>query len=130
MQSRLPPLANPDTARDYVYVDDVIDAYLLAATTEILRSPALSSTSVPEFNHALRDIVDVTRDLLAVSEAPTWGSLPDRTWDTNIWRADPTRIGAELGWKPRCDVRAGTRGDGRLVPSESGALRLLRATDR
>jgi len=106
MQSRLPPLANPDTARDYVYVDDVIDAYLLAATTEISDLGAVCNVGTG-IQTTLRDIVDVTRDLLAVREAPTWGSLPDRTWDTNIWRADPTRIGAELGWKPRCDVRAG-----------------------
>jgi nucleoside-diphosphate-sugar epimerase len=30
----LPPLVIPDIARDFVYVDDVTDAYLLAAARE------------------------------------------------------------------------------------------------
>src|SRR5205085_63861 len=32
LQNRLPPLVNPEIARDYIAVDDVCDAYLLAAT--------------------------------------------------------------------------------------------------
>ncbi|MEM8805939.1 MAG: NAD-dependent epimerase/dehydratase family protein, partial [Cyanobacteria bacterium P01_G01_bin.38] len=30
LQGKLPPLVNPDIARDYVYVDDVNEAYILA----------------------------------------------------------------------------------------------------
>jgi hypothetical protein len=31
MLTRLPPLIGPDVTRDFVYVDEVLDAYLLAA---------------------------------------------------------------------------------------------------
>jgi len=106
LQSRLPPLANPNTARDYVYVADVVEAYLLAATTDISDPGAVFNVGTG-IQTTLHDIVDVTRQMLDVTEPPSWGSLPDRTWDTTIWRADPTRIQRELGWTPRYDVRSG-----------------------
>jgi UDP-glucose 4-epimerase len=106
LQSQLPPLAKPDTARDYVHVADVVDAYLLAATTDIVDPGAVFNVGTG-IQTTLQDIVDLTRTMLGVTETPTWGSLPDRTWDTSIWRADPTRIRTELGWIPRYDVRAG-----------------------
>jgi nucleoside-diphosphate-sugar epimerase len=106
LQSRLPPLAKPDTARDYVYIADVVDAYILAATTSIGDPGAVFNVGTG-IQTTLHDIVEVTRAMLGVAEEPTWGSLPDRTWDTTIWRADPTHIQTELGWRPRYDVRAG-----------------------
>ena len=106
LQSRLPPLANPNTARDYVFIADVIDAYLLAASTAITDPGAVFNVGTG-IQTTLHDIVGVTRQMLGVTESPSWGSLPDRTWDTTIWRADPTRINTELGWRPRYDVRAG-----------------------
>lgn len=106
LESRLPPLANPDTARDYVYVADVVDAYVLAATTDIADAGAVYNVGTG-IQTTLRDIVDVTREMLGVTETPNWGSLPDRSWDTTIWRADPTRIRTELGWRPRFGIREG-----------------------
>lgn len=106
LHSRLPPLANPDTARDYVHVDDVVDAYVLAATVEQSDPGAVFNVGTG-IQTTLRDIVSLTREILGVAEAPKWGSMPDRIWDTTVWRADATRTRAELGWNPRLDIRAG-----------------------
>lgn len=106
LESRLPPLASPDTARDYVYVADVLDAYLLAATVDNA-DPGEVFNVGSGIQTTLRDIVDISRRLLRLSDAPEWGTLPDRAWDTTIWRADSTRIRSQLGWEPRHDLRAG-----------------------
>ena len=106
LQSCLPPLANPDTARDYVHVEDVVDAYVRAASTSVGDAGAIFNVGTG-VQTTLREIVQLTRSLLGVADAPRWGSLPDRTWDTAIWRADPTKIRTELGWTPRYDVDVG-----------------------
>lgn len=106
LRSRLPPLANPDTARDYVHVDDVVDAYVRAATIEVGDSGAVFNVGTG-VQTSLRNIVQLTREMLDVAEEPRWGSLADRTWDTTIWRSDATKIRTELGWAPRHDVRGG-----------------------
>jgi UDP-glucose 4-epimerase len=108
LEGRLPRLANPDIARDYVYVDDVTDAYMLVAGAPLLEPGAVYNVGTG-VQTTLRDIVDASRRLLGVSTEPSWGSFPDRKWDTTIWRADVTRIGKELGWTPRHDMEGGLR---------------------
>ena len=41
LRGKLPPLAAPNVARDFVYVDDVVDAFLSAATVEGLEPGAI-----------------------------------------------------------------------------------------
>jgi dolichol-phosphate mannosyltransferase len=92
----LPPLVGPDTARDYVYVDDVIDAYLRA-----VRAPSAGAVyNVGSGRQTtLREVVAVARETLGIREEPTWGTMPPRSWDTSVWVADPRAIAAALGWR-------------------------------
>ena len=100
LQGELPPLADPNVARDFVYVDDVIEAYLLAAS---VRTPEWG----PIFNlgtgvqTTLRDAVEVTRRVLSIGEEPVWNATPNRSWDASIWVCDNRKIRAQLGWQPR-----------------------------
>jgi UDP-glucose 4-epimerase len=103
----LPPLVNPDIARDYVYTNDVDDAYLLAASTQAPRGAVYNvGTGVQT---TLREVVDVARRTLAIPAEPQWGTMPDRKWDTSVWVANPARIGRELGWQPRVPFDEGFR---------------------
>jgi dolichol-phosphate mannosyltransferase len=104
----LPPLVQPETARDYVYVDDVVDAYLLAAQQPGQEPGAVYNVGTG-VQTSLREIVDLTRRLLGVEAAPRWGTMPGRRWDTDVWVADPTRIRRELGWAPRTSLEDGLR---------------------
>jgi len=103
LDGRLPPLAQPDTARDFVHVDDVVDALLLAAA-----APAREQgTPGPVYNvgtgvqTTLREAVAVARQLLAIDAAPAWDTMAPRSWDTDVWVADARRITRDLGWRPR-----------------------------
>jgi UDP-glucose 4-epimerase len=105
----LPPLVNPDVARDYVYAEDVADAFVLAA--ERANSGARGSvynvgTGVQT---TIRQVVDIARRTLDISAEPQWGSMPDRPWDTSVWIADSRRIRQELSWRPRHLFETGFR---------------------
>jgi dolichol-phosphate mannosyltransferase len=103
---RLPPLAQPDTARDFVYVDDVCDAYLAAVSRPLDRPDAVFNVGTGT-QTTLSALVKLVRSMYGVSAEPAWGSMPPRSWDTDVWRADITRIRAELGWTPRHTLREG-----------------------
>jgi dolichol-phosphate mannosyltransferase len=79
----LPPLVNPAVARDFVFVDDAIEAYLLAASLRSEeRGPVYNvGTGVQS---TLAEVVDTARDLLHIGVVPAWGSLRAREWDTNV----------------------------------------------
>lgn len=99
LEGRLPPLADPNIARDFVHVDDVCDAFVLAATSERVASAVYNvGTGVQT---TLHDAVETAQRLLRISAEPAWGSMPDRAWDTTVWVSDPARIARELGWRAR-----------------------------
>src|ERR1700686_1713054 len=107
MEGRLPPLAGPDIARDYVYVDDVCDAYLKVAREA--RQPGNIYNVGSGVQTTLREAVDLARRLLSIEPEPKWGSMPNRRWDTNVWVADRSAIEADPGWRPAPALQDGLR---------------------
>jgi nucleoside-diphosphate-sugar epimerase len=105
-RGRLPALVNPDVARDFVYVDDVVDAYCRAATQATEEPGAIYNVGTGE-QTSLRDVVDVARRVMAIEEDPQWGTMPNRKWDTSVWVSDSNKIRAELGWRPRLTFEDG-----------------------
>jgi nucleoside-diphosphate-sugar epimerase len=109
LQGRLPPLAHPDTARDYVYAEDVYDACLLAASQPNQEPGAVYNVGTGT-QTTLREVVAAAQSVLPIGNAaPRWGSLPAREWDTTVWVADPRQIRAVLGWQPRYTFVQGLR---------------------
>jgi nucleoside-diphosphate-sugar epimerase len=100
LQGELPPLVGPETARDFVHVDDVVEAYLLAATHPGQEPGAIYNVGAG-VQTTLREAVAVARQVLKISAEPNWGTMPARSWDTSVWVSDNRKICKELGWKAR-----------------------------
>lgn len=106
LEDRLPPLADPAIARDFVYVEDVVDAFLLAA--ERARPGAGAVYNVGGGRQTtLRELVDVARRVFGIEQEPAWAAFPARDWDTDVWVADPRRAATELGWRTRTPLAEG-----------------------
>jgi len=108
LRGELPPLVNPDIARDYVYTEDVNDAYLLAAAAPDQEPGAVYNVGTG-VQTTLRDVVEVARRVMGIVVEPDWGSMPNRHWDTNVWVSDNRKIITELGWNPRYTFEQGFR---------------------
>jgi nucleoside-diphosphate-sugar epimerase len=106
LDGELPPLAHPDSARDYLYADDASEAYVLAASRPDQPAGAVYNVGTG-VQTSLREAVDVARRLLGIAPAPVWGSMAPRRWDTAVWVADSRAIRAALGWAPRHDFADG-----------------------
>lgn len=105
-EGRLPPLVDPSIARDFIHVDDVVDAMLLTARSGMAASGAVYNVGTGR-QTTIGELVAIVRGHFCLDLEPEWGSFPKRDWDTAIWQADPQRIRAELGWVPRLDVGTG-----------------------
>jgi len=90
-----PPLASPTVVRDYVYVGDVIDAYIAAASSPH-RSTIYNVAS--GIQTSLAELVATAAMCFPIRVEPVWGGYPERLWDTRVWVGDPALIRAELGW--------------------------------
>jgi len=117
---RVPPLVDPTIARDFVYVDDVIDAYLVASERagggEIYNVGTGIQTSLAE-------LIEIAGDVFSFEPKPRWGTMPARSWDTTTWVADPAKIRRDLGWLPRTTLSDGLRALGEWFAAASADLR-------
>lgn len=104
----LPPLVSPDTARDFVYVEDVCDALVKAAVRADATAGRIYNVGSGKQTN-LRELVECVRALLEIPVEPVWGSHPQRSWDTNVWCASTRRIARELDWSATTDIRDGLR---------------------
>jgi len=106
LRGELPPLVDPGVARDFVYVADVVRAFLLAARSAehgtIYNVGSARQTTIGE-------IVQVARAVLDVEAQPRWGSTAQRSWDTTTWVSRTDRIRRELAWEPEIGLDAGFR---------------------
>lgn len=106
LKGELPPLVNPETARDYIYIDDVVDAYLLAAAHPGQELGAVYNLGTGS-QTSLREVVEVARRILRIPIEPAWGSMSNRQWDTHVWIADNRKICESLAWRPRYTFERG-----------------------
>ncbi|HWS72576.1 MAG TPA: NAD(P)-dependent oxidoreductase [Thermoanaerobaculia bacterium] len=108
MRGILPPLVAPETARDFVYIDDVVDAFLSVAASSPARKDAVYNVGSGR-RSTLREVVEIVREEFGVAAVPAWGGMAQRSWDTAVWTCDNRRIAQDVGWRPATELREGLR---------------------
>ena len=58
---------------------------------------------------SLREVVELARQAFMIHTEPSWGSMDDRQWDTEVWVADSQRIRKDLRWIPQHTLEDGFR---------------------
>jgi len=106
LKSELPPLVKPDIARDYVYVDDVISAYLLTATNTHQELGSIYNVGTGR-QTSLLEVVETAKRVMNIKAEPQWGSMDNRSWDTNVWVSNNLQIQKQLGWRPKFNFEQG-----------------------
>ena len=104
----LPPLTAPATARDFVWIDDTVDA-IVAAVAGAARRPGAIWNVGSGRQTSLADLVSIAREVFGVETTPLWGTMADRSWDTDCWISDARRAHDELGWTARTALEDGLR---------------------
>lgn len=127
LEGSLPPLVAPDTARDFVYIDDAVHALVLAAA-RIESLPRGSIYNIASGRQStIREVVDLVTQLLSLKVQPQWGTMAGRTWDTNRWVGSPQAILESLGWTAETSLRAGLEKTIAWLRDTPGMLRRYRS---
>jgi nucleoside-diphosphate-sugar epimerase len=103
-----PPLVHPSIARDFVHVNDAVEACLRAAgCAEALRGEVFNiGTGVQT---TLADVAAHAQRLLPLRDDPPWGEMSPRVWDSSSWVADIRHAATQLGWSARTPFAEGFR---------------------
>ena len=100
-----PRISSRSFVRDFVFINDILDAYL-----KVVEAPNVSSKI---FNigsgeqHSVGDVVDAVIRLTGNKVLPVIGA--PRRWqsDPAMWQADISKARKHLGWSPRYDQEQG-----------------------
>ena len=105
MEGRSIQLTSPGVRRDYLFIDDLIDASLIALSKEEAIGEIINIGSGTQVsNEALvAEINKLTGFNLRISS----DDYPRRETDTEYWVADPRKCQALLGWSPSTSLVAG-----------------------
>jgi nucleoside-diphosphate-sugar epimerase len=93
--------------RDLLYVDDLIDAFVLAATRDGLRSEVINVGHGVE--HAIGDVADAIVRLTGSRSRIRFGAKPERGADLAHLVTTTTRAAEVLGWRARVPLEEGLR---------------------
>ncbi len=98
-------LVAPATARDFIYVDDMVEAYL--RIDQLKRYPGEIFNVGTGKQHTIEQVVKAAVYVSGCSTNFRWGRMPARSWDTNCWVADIRKASSCLDWAPQYSLKKG-----------------------
>jgi len=115
LTGKLPPFVDARTSRDFIHVNDVCAAFIMAAAK---MHPGLYGESFnigTGIKTTIAELAEVTKRVFGVAAEPQFGTMEGRAWDLADWYADPRKAIKKLGWEPLVKLEDGLRSMSRWV---------------
>ncbi|GGB99325.1 NAD-dependent epimerase/dehydratase family protein [Dyadobacter sediminis] len=106
-KKQLPSLVSPDISRDFVFIEDCVEAFLDAALNVSSSTAGKSYNIATGVKTTMGNLVDTSRKTFGITQEPQWGSMSNRKWDLAEWFGDPGAFEKDFGWKARTTLDSG-----------------------
>lgn len=101
------PLSTGKQAKDWIYVDDVVEGLLATASNSL--APGTTVELGTGQATSVLDVVTTIFDLAGASGQPQPGMLPDRPGEEPHQVADTRTTESQIGWRSQIDLASGLR---------------------
>ncbi len=115
LNGQSPKVSSPSYVRDFIFIDDVVDAYLRLPGVE----GGIFNVGSGE-QYSVGEVVDRIVGLTGNRVCPDWGNGGKRPVEPAAWQADVTRIRGLLRWAPSHDLASGLERTVRWFKENSG----------
>lgn len=106
-EGRYPDFVNPSISRDFVYIDDVVEAFVATALNLKEEDYGASFNIGSGRKTTIAEIAELAGEMFRIAEPPDFSSMPDRIWDISDWYANPEQAWLRLGWQAGTPLREG-----------------------
>jgi nucleoside-diphosphate-sugar epimerase/glycosyltransferase involved in cell wall biosynthesis len=93
-----PNLVEKEISRDFVYVIDVVEAFIDSANNMNQNIAGNSYNICTGVKTTLENLVELIIKEFNISETPSWGKMQNRSWDLKDWYGNPQKSNHELKW--------------------------------
>jgi nucleoside-diphosphate-sugar epimerase/glycosyltransferase involved in cell wall biosynthesis len=106
IEGRYTSFVSPEISRDFVYIDDVVKAFVLVA----LRAKTVKGKS---FNIAtgkqttIKELAQIAKNLFNIESEPFFSNMENRKWDLQNWVGKADLALQLLGWKAEISLEDG-----------------------
>ncbi len=107
IKGKLPTFAHSEISRDFLHIDDAIEAFIDAASR---MSPEIAGESFnigTGIQTSLASLASLTKELFDIQEEPRFNPEMGRAWDVNNWFANPKKAKEALGWTAKIRLKEG-----------------------
>ena len=105
---KYPDFVDPSISRDFVYVEDVCEAFIYAALNLSPENYGESFNVGTGHMTSIREVAELSRRIFHIDKQPTF-NMPQRSWDLEEWFADTRKTKEILGWQAKTELSAGIR---------------------
>jgi nucleoside-diphosphate-sugar epimerase/glycosyltransferase involved in cell wall biosynthesis len=97
-QGQLPPFSPKEVTRDFVYIDDVVNAFIVSAISQI-GIPGFRVFNICSGDAvSMEQVASITRTLFGIKDEPVFGPAL-RQWDLSKWYGNPSHAKDEMNWQ-------------------------------
>ncbi len=108
-KGHLPPFVSPLISRDFVYIDDCIEAFIDAALCITPEFSGQSFNIASEKKTTIGELVELCREIFDIRQEPVWNSMVNRSWDLQDWYGNSTKAKELLKWSGQTNLAEGLR---------------------
>lgn len=106
-QGKYPDFVSPDISRDFVYIDDVCEAFIDTAINLKEEDYGESFNIGSGRKTTIREVVALAGEIFNITATPVYNSMPNRDWDITEWFANVGKAKEHLDWQARTSFRDG-----------------------
>lgn len=103
----LPKFVDVNISRDFVFVDDVVEAFIATAVKikdeiygEVFNVASGKKTTIKELAY-------LAKKLFKINKSPVFNTMKNRDWDLKDWYGNADKIQKIIGWQVRVELEQG-----------------------
>lgn len=105
-KGKLPPLVAAEISRDFIYIADVVEAFLLAAV-HIKQIEGMALNIGTGLKTTIHDLVQTTKKTFQIDAQPKYGQMPNRRWDLKDWYCNPSKAKGLIDFEAKTTLEEG-----------------------
>ena len=106
-KNQLPAFVDPEISRDFIYIDDVVEAMILLAAKLSLKCYGEAFNIATGKKTTIKELAFLAKGIFKIKTRPVFSSMKNRNWDLKDWWGNPNKLEKEFNWQAATSLDQG-----------------------